>query len=46
VTGIVKDAVTKRLSGDRPSPLKASLAAGVAGAAVAMLAYKVLRSQG
>jgi hypothetical protein len=46
VTGIVKDAVTKRLSGDRPSPLKASLAAGVAGAAVAILAYKALRSGG
>jgi hypothetical protein len=44
MTGVVKDAVTKRLSGDRPSPLKASLAAIAAGAAAAMLTYRVLRS--
>ena len=44
MAGFVKDAVTERLGGDRPSPLKASLAAIVAGAAAAMLTYKVLRS--
>jgi hypothetical protein len=44
MAGFVKSAVTERLSGDRPSPLKASLAAAAAGAAAAMLTYKVLRS--
>jgi hypothetical protein len=44
VTGVVKDAVSQRLGGDRPSPLKASLAAIAAGAAAALLTYRVLRS--
>jgi hypothetical protein len=44
MAGFVKSAVTERLSGDGPSPLKASLAAAVAGAAAAVLTYKVLRS--
>ena len=44
MAGVVKDAVTKRLSGDRPSPVKASLAAAVAGAAAAVITYRALRS--
>jgi hypothetical protein len=44
VAGFVKNAVTERLGGDRASPLKASLAAIVAGAAAAMLTHRVLRS--
>jgi hypothetical protein len=44
MSGFVKDAVTQRLSGDRPSPVKASLVAIAAGAAAAMVTYRVLRS--
>jgi hypothetical protein len=44
MAGTVKKAVDQRLSGDRPSPLTAALAALAAGAAAAMLTYKVLRS--
>jgi hypothetical protein len=41
--GIVKRAVAERLSGDRPSPLRAALAAAVAGAVAAGVTYRVLR---
>jgi len=44
VSGLLKDAVAKRAGGDRPSPLHAGAAAVVAGAAVAALTYRVLRS--
>jgi hypothetical protein len=44
MAGIVKGAFGKRLSGDRPSSVKASLAAAVAGAAAAVVTYRVLRS--
>ncbi|HZN89469.1 MAG TPA: hypothetical protein VFB44_10885 [Thermoleophilaceae bacterium] len=44
MTAVVKDAVTKRLSGDRPSAFKAALVASAVGLGVAVLAYRVLRS--
>jgi hypothetical protein len=42
--GIVKRALAKRMAGDRPSPVYAALAAVVAGATVAVLTYRVIRS--
>jgi hypothetical protein len=44
VAGFVKGAVAKRISGDRPSPFYAAMAAVVAGATVAVLTYRVIRS--
>ena len=41
---MLKGAVAKRMSGDNPSPVHAALAAAVAGAAAAVLTYKLLRS--
>ena len=41
---MLKGAVAKRVSGDNPSPVHAALAAAVAGAAAAVLTYKLLRS--
>jgi hypothetical protein len=40
----LKSAVAKRLSGDRPSPVHAALAAAVAGAMAAAITYRVVRS--
>jgi 1,4-dihydroxy-2-naphthoate octaprenyltransferase len=40
---ILKQAITDRLSGERPGPLRAALAAVVAGTAVATVTYKALR---
>ena len=42
--GPLKDAVLARLGGDNPSPLRAALAAFIAGLIVAVLVYKALRS--
>ena len=42
--GPLKDAVLSRLGGDKPSPLRAALAAAIAGLIVAVLTYKLLRS--
>jgi hypothetical protein len=42
--GILKAAVADRLKGNRPSPVRASLAAAVAGVAAAAVTYKALRS--
>jgi hypothetical protein len=44
VSQVLKDAVAKRVSGDNPSPVHAALAAVAAGAAAAVVTYKVLRS--
>jgi hypothetical protein len=44
MAGILKGALKKRMSGDRPSPVHAALAAVVAGAAAAALTYRVLRA--
>jgi hypothetical protein len=41
--GIVKRAVAERLSGDRPSPVRAAGAAAAAGAVAAVVTYRVLR---
>jgi len=40
----LKSAIQKRVSGDRPSPVHAAAAAVVAGAAAAVLTYRVMRS--
>jgi hypothetical protein len=42
--GALKSAVAKRVSGDRPSPVHAALAAVVAGAMAAAITYRVVRS--
>jgi hypothetical protein len=42
--GVLKEAIATRLSGDKPSALQAVLAALVAGAAAAVLTYRVMRS--
>jgi hypothetical protein len=44
MTGFVKGALAKRMAGDRPSPFYAALAAVAAGATVAVLTYRVIRS--
>jgi hypothetical protein len=41
---VLKGALSKRMSGDRPSPVHAAVAAVVAGAAAAALTYRVLRA--
>jgi hypothetical protein len=42
--GALKSAVAKRVSGDRPSPVHAALAAVIAGAMAAAITYRVVRS--
>jgi hypothetical protein len=44
MSGVLRGAVSKRVSGDNPSPIQAALAAAVAGAAAAVLTYRLLRS--
>jgi hypothetical protein len=44
MAGSLKKMAVDRLSGDRPSPARAFLGAAVAGAATAVVTYKVLRS--
>jgi hypothetical protein len=44
VAGAVKSAFAKKLQGDRPSVLQATLAALVAGVAAAVLTYRLMRS--
>ena len=44
MAGAVKKAFAKRLQGDRPSVLQATLAALVAGVAAAVLTYRLMRS--
>jgi len=44
MAGAVKSAFAKRLQGDRPSALQATLAALVAGIAAAVLTYRLMRS--
>ena len=44
MSGVLKGALRKRVSGDKPSPVQATLAAIVAGAATAVLTYRVMRS--
>jgi hypothetical protein len=42
--GTLRRTVTARLGGDKPSPPRAALAALIAGAIVAAVTYKALRS--
>ena len=44
MSGVLKGAIAKRVSGDNPSPVHAALAAVVAGAAAAVLTYRFMRS--
>jgi hypothetical protein len=44
MSGLLKGALAKRISGDKPSSLQATAAAVVAGAAAAVLTYRVMRS--
>ncbi len=44
MSGLLKGAVTKKLAGDKPSPVQAALGAAVAGAAVAVATYRLMRS--
>ena len=44
MSGVLKSAFAKRLSGERVSPLQALLVAIVAGIVVAVLVYRILRS--
>jgi hypothetical protein len=44
MSGVLKSAAAKRLGGDKPSVLQATAVALVAGAAAAVLTYKVMRS--
>ena len=40
----MKSAIVKRVGGDKPSPLHAGIAALVAGAAAAVITYRLMRS--
>jgi hypothetical protein len=44
MSGLVKGAIVKRTSGDKPSPVHAAAAAALAGIAAAAVMYKVMRS--
>jgi len=42
--GVLKKSIEKRLHGDRPSPVQAVASAAVAGGAVAVVTYRLMRS--
>ena len=44
MAGVLKSAVAKRLAGDRPSPVHAAVASAIAGVAVAVITYRVMRN--
>jgi hypothetical protein len=44
MANVLKNAVAKRMAGDRPSPVNAALASIVAGVTVAVITYRVMRS--
>ena len=44
MSGVIRGALEKRVSGDNPSPIRAALAAAAAGAAAAVVTYRILRS--
>ncbi len=46
MTGLVKDALAKRLQGDRPSVVRALVVAVMAGVGAGVAAYKLMRTQG
>jgi hypothetical protein len=43
MSGVLKSAISKRVQGDKPSVLQASLVALVAGAAAAVMTYRLMR---
>jgi len=45
MAGFVKNTVAKRLEGDRPSIVRALLAAVAVGVGAAVLTYKLMRTQ-
>jgi hypothetical protein len=45
MAGFVKNAVGKRLEGDRPSVPQAILASGMSGVGAAVVAYKIMRTR-
>ena len=44
MAGVLKRAVAKRLSGDRPSAVQAFVASAIVGVAVATITYRVMRN--
>jgi hypothetical protein len=44
MSGVLKGALAKRISGDKPSFIQAAAAAAVAGVAAAVVTYRVMRS--
>ena len=44
MANVLKDAVAKRVGGDKPSPLEALTASVIAGVAVAAITYRVMRN--
>jgi len=44
MSGVLKSAVGKRVGGDKPSPFHAAFAALAAGAAAAVVTYRLIRS--
>jgi hypothetical protein len=44
MSGFVKEAIAKRVGGERPSPLRAIAVATVTGFSAAALTYKLMRS--
>jgi hypothetical protein len=44
VSKLVKSTIASRLAGDKPSPVKSALVSAVAGAVMAAVTYRVLRS--
>jgi hypothetical protein len=44
MAGVLKSAVSKRVQGDKPSVLHATLAALAAGVAAAVVTYRLMRS--
>ncbi|MBD0282883.1 MAG: hypothetical protein ICV69_11930 [Thermoleophilaceae bacterium] len=46
MTGFVKDALGKRVQGDRPSVVRALVVALMVGVGAAVATYKLMRTQG
>lgn len=44
MAGALKRAIAKRLSGEKPSAIQAFIASAIAGIAVAVITYRVMRN--
>jgi hypothetical protein len=44
MSGVLKSTIAQRVRGERPSPLRAAIAAVAAGCAAAAITYRVVRS--